>query len=119
MNYRIFIDDQRFPTSPDWMIARTSYDAIYFVSNWGMPNEIAFDHDLGGRDTSIAFIYWMLDYLLDNNIKFPVGFKYSVHSQNPVGAKNIRIMMDNIIDEIGHEKMKIGELDKLFNYIGE
>ena len=56
MNYRLFLDDERFPTTPDWYIARNSYQAIYALHNWGIPVEIAFDHDLGGEDTAIRYI---------------------------------------------------------------
>ena len=28
MDYKLFIDDERYPVTPDWFIARNSYDAI-------------------------------------------------------------------------------------------
>ena len=98
MDYKLFIDDERYPVTPDWFIARNSYDAIYAVKTYGLPSEIAFDHDLGGRDTSMAFLYALSDYMIDNNLKFPSGFKYSIHSQNPVGAKNIDVFMMNLME---------------------
>ena len=100
--YKMFIDDERYPITPDWFIARNSYDAIYAVKNYGFPNEIAFDHDLGGQDTSMVFVKWLTDYMLDNDIKFPKGFIFSVHSMNPIGAEKIKNYMNNFIDEIGY-----------------
>ena len=98
MKYKLFIDDERYPVKPDWFIARNSYDAIYAVKEYGLPTEIAFDHDLGGIDTSMVFIHFLNDYMIDNNLKFPSGFKYSIHSQNPVGAKNIDVFMMNLME---------------------
>lgn len=95
--YRMFIDDERYPTAPDWLIARTSYDAIYFVTTFGMPREIAFDHDLGGSDTAMVFIKWLEQELLEERLTFPDNFRFSVHSQNPIGAKNIQSYMDQLI----------------------
>ncbi len=42
-------------------------------------------------------IKWLIDYMLDNSLDFPEGFNYSVHSQNPVGKKNIESLVDNFI----------------------
>ena len=103
MTYKLFIDDERYPVTPDWFIARNSYDAIYAVKTYGLPSEIAFDHDLGGRDTSMAFLYALSDYMLDNNLKFPSGFNYSIHSQNPVGSKNIDMFMNGFIKELEND----------------
>ena len=41
MTYKLFIDDERYPVTPDWFIARNSYDAIYAVKEYGLPSEIA------------------------------------------------------------------------------
>lgn len=97
MRYKLFIDDLRYPVNPDWFIARTSTDAIYAIINYGMPTEIAFDHDLGGDDTSIIFIKWLEDQFLDRMLEIPEScIKYSVHSQNPIGAANIKNRMDGL-----------------------
>ena len=65
----------------------------------GMPNDISFDHDLGGSDTSRVFISWMVDALLNELIAFPEGFAFHVHSQNPVGADWIKTTMQGLIRE--------------------
>lgn len=100
MTYKMFLDDERFP--PDdgtqWVIVRSSEQAIAVVQEFGLPNFISFDHDLGGNDTSRKFIIWLLDYMLDNNLSF-VGrdFDFYVHSQNPIGAQWIRGTMTGMI----------------------
>lgn len=101
MTYKLFIDDERSPVGDDWLVARSSIDAIEVVKKMGCPVEIAFDHDLGGVDTSMNFIRWLVDGLLDARLHLPAGFSYSVHSQNPIGAGNIRGLMDGLLRHFG------------------
>jgi hypothetical protein len=107
MNYKMYLDDLRIPKEPytlgseevkddHWVVIRSSQEAIDYVIANGPPQEISFDHDLGGNDTSIQFIKWLINYTMDYPlIQFPQRF--AVHSANPVGAENIRCMMNNFI----------------------
>lgn len=98
MTYKLFIDDERAPATDDYgVIARSSTYAIDTVLLYGIPTFISFDHDLGGDDTSMVFIHWLIDYMLDKGVSFPEGFGYYVHSQNPVGKKNIESLMDSFM----------------------
>lgn len=94
----MFLDDERHPTRMDWVVVRSSKDAINCVKTYGMPSEIAFDHDLGGDDTSMVFLRWLYNRIAYDGFRFPEGFKYSIHSQNPVGASNIKHLMDTLIE---------------------
>ena len=67
------------------------------LKNYCIPKEIAFDHDLGGNDTVINFLNFLPNYFIDNDCKFPEGFKYSIHSQNPVGKENIDAKMKQLL----------------------
>lgn len=106
--YKMFIDDERFP--PDdgtqWVIVRSSLEAADFVEANGFPNFISWDHDLGGDDTSVVFLNWMINYFLDGNApmdQFPTA--YYIHSQNPIGAARIRGILDGFIScEVNHNK---------------
>ena len=101
MTYRLFIDDEREPPgqASDWVIARSSDEAIETVLARGVPEFVSYDHDLGGDDISLWFIYWMIDRYLEGDITaFPVN--YTVHSQNPVGARNIQGLLDNFIQTV-------------------
>lgn len=110
LDYKMYIDDLRFPKTPHtfgpdapianhWLVVRSSQEAIDYVLDWGVPSEISFDHDLGGDDTSIQFIKWLIEYTMDHTeIIFPV--KFNVHSANPVGAENITHLMNNFIDHL-------------------
>ena len=98
MTYKLFIDDERFPPNDgaEWVIARSSQEAIDIVRVRGIPDFISYDHDLGGADTSLRFIWWLIDCYLEGTFdEFPVN--YYVHSQNPVGAKNIRELLQGFI----------------------
>ena len=101
MTYRMFIDDERFPPNDgwDWVIVRSSAEAMKMVLDRGVPNFISYDHDLGGEDTSMVFIYCMINLYLDGDIKvFPTEFV--VHSQNPVGSRNINKLLLSFIEAV-------------------
>jgi hypothetical protein len=95
-DYSLFIDDLRDPANKTDVIARSSSEAIAIVSALGMPDHISFDHDLSGDDTSIIFINWLTNQLIDKKLSFPDDFTFSVHSQNPVGVENIKSKMRSL-----------------------
>lgn len=103
MRYILFIDDIRFPADPEWVIARNSVEAIDYITCWGMPDEISFDHDLGGDDTAMNVVKFIIDAVLDNKVKLPDRFKFRVHSANPVGAKNIQETLNGFLDFMEEE----------------
>jgi hypothetical protein len=92
-----FIDDERFPIGEDWVILRSSDDTIVEITKGPFPNFISFDHDLGGEDTAMKFINYLMEKTLEGEVTWPEKFDYYVHSQNPIGAANIRAKMDNLI----------------------
>jgi hypothetical protein len=93
----------------DWNIVR-SFDqfAKWIVTN-GLPDFIAFDHDLadvhyrmdfsgnkenqGTEKTGYDCAKWLGDYCIQNNLKLP---EFVVHSQNPVGKANIQGYLNNV-----------------------
>lgn len=97
--WKLYLDDERnipnhYCTKSIWYICRSSDDAKQMVLKHGIPKFISFDHDLGGNDTSMVFLKWLAnEYYTDekynknlNSLNIP---QYVIHSQNPVGAKNI------------------------------
>lgn len=102
MGYRLFIDDLRDPVDSAWTIARSSAEAITLLLERGCPDEISFDHDLGGDDTAMAVARRLIDLDLDANGAFiPPNFRFWVHSANPVGAANLRALLDRYLDVRG------------------
>ena len=104
MSYSLFIDDDRFPSDHsvrEFHISRTSAEAIQTMKSYGCPEFISFDHDLGGDDTSMQVVNWMINQDLDQitfGMSFiPEDFAFTVHSQNPVGAKNIEELLNSYL----------------------
>lgn len=96
MSYKMFIDDLR-ECPNGFVCCRSSNDAIAYVMEHGCPIFISFDHDLGGDDTSILFVNWLIDAVLDGKVILPSEFDYKVHSANPIGAMNIKSKMDGFL----------------------
>lgn len=108
MSYNLFIDDLRDPSyvadGKDYVIARTSAEAINIVLEKGMPIFISFDHDLGplpnGKiDESTDFLKWLAyesDIDLTNQIP-----NYRIHSDNGPGRDNIKAYMDSLKKRFG------------------
>ncbi len=103
---KLFIDDEREPPDDggNWVVVRSSIEAIDWISANGIPSFISFDHDLGGLDTAMRVVRWMTNMVLDEELHFPPDFKYYIHSQNPIGAANIRGLLDGFLREI--ERLK-------------
>ncbi len=91
----LYIDDLRTPqTNKPWVILRSSQEAIEYVKKNGMTEFVSLDHDLGGDDTIMIFLKWLIDYDLDNNGKIiPHNFDFNVHSANNVGTQNIESLL--------------------------
>lgn len=94
MNYNLFLDDIRFPNPIKglWFIARNCQDAEWYIRNFGIPEHISFDHDLGETENAMTFVKWFCEYVQDNNLDIS-NFTFNVHSMNPIGAENIKSYM--------------------------
>ena len=92
MEKYLYIDDIRDPkTDKDWKVVRSSDQAINYFLTHGCPNYISFDHDLGGEDTSMKIVKFMIDLDINDKGEFiPDDFEFNVHSANPIGAENIK-----------------------------
>lgn len=92
----IFLDDERPPSEHDeknYVIVRSYDDFVYTITKFGIPSFISFDHDLGPGKTGHDCAKWLIEFMLDTNQKEKINFV--VHSQNPVGAENIKKLIDN------------------------
>ncbi|NDB36219.1 MAG: hypothetical protein EB023_12990 [Flavobacteriia bacterium] len=91
--WNLYIDDIRFPPRDrDWLVCRSSQEALDRVTAMGMPQFISFDHDLGEDDTTMVFLRRLVNEVWDG-VSLPPD--YQIHSANPVGAENIRSFMDS------------------------
>jgi len=104
MTYRMFVDDIRNPNwiypdldTGDWQVCRTMQEAQDVIADLGWPNWISFDHDLGEDiPTGFDFALWLVNQDLDHHT-MPVDFSFAVHSANPVGAENIRLLLEGYL----------------------
>lgn len=93
MTWNLYIDDLRTP--PDdrqWVICRSTHEALAAVLDRGLPSFVSFDHDLGDQDTSMVFLRRLVSELWDGITPPPA---YQVHSANPVGSRNICSFMES------------------------
>ncbi|SFG54636.1 cyclic-phosphate processing receiver domain-containing protein [Sulfitobacter dubius] len=106
MTYPLFIDDERFPPSDGqaWQIARNLAEVASALRSFGPPDFISFDHDLGeaeptGYDIAKKLVAGDLGELEGTEFEsgLPWGFQFYVHSQNPVGADNIRALLNRYL----------------------
>jgi hypothetical protein len=103
MKWKLYIDDIRTPADPTFMIVRTVNDAQKLIHLLGVPTFISFDHDLGiDEDGNLLlsgydFAKWLVEMDMEGKLVFPENFGFKVHSQNPVGAKNIREYLRNYL----------------------
>ena len=91
--FGLWLDDERSPHNGflekvDSYFVATSYeDAIFYLANFTDDDNyenlyVSFDHDLGEEKSGYDFA----KYILEHGI---VIGGFSIHSMNPVGAKNI------------------------------
>ena len=96
MTYRMFLDDERFPVDDNWVIVRDFASAVEYVCKNGFPQFVSFDHDIGEGPSGHKFALWLIERDLDHH-DMPDDFDYEVHSQNPVGAMNIRSVLNSYL----------------------
>jgi hypothetical protein len=86
----MYIDDIRSPKKEYSVVIRSSQEAEDYLIRNGCPNHISFDHDLGGDDTAMNIVKFIINMDLDMNGDWvPEDFTWNIHSANPVGAANI------------------------------
>jgi hypothetical protein len=91
--YNLYLDDIRNPPADrDWLVCRSSQEALDRIVEVGMPSFFSFDHDLGEDDTTMVFLRRLVNEVWDG-VSVPPD--YVIHSANPVGVQNIRSFMDS------------------------
>lgn len=90
LGWKLYLDDVRNPTDPDFIVARSSEEALELCRSMGFPAFMSLDHDLGGEDTTMVFLNRLVRELWDTYSTPP---EFVIHSANPVGSKNIESFM--------------------------
>ena len=103
-DYKIFLDDERMPAESlkDAVIVRSFWEFKRVITARGIPKYITFDHDLGDRDYTGKKCAEYLAMRMSGRYRCDdiADFRYDVHSQNPVGAENIRRYLDQFLKVI-------------------
>lgn len=98
----IYVDEQ-------WSIVRSYNEFVEFIEKNGIPEMISLDHDISTEHyapqehwenydkwaaeqnftekTGMDCVKWIVNYCMDNGIKFPI---WHIHSMNPVGSDNMK-----------------------------
>lgn len=125
----LWLDDTRDPNTGDWLLSyapewdkhrdnvvwvKNSQQFVDYIKKWGIPELIAFDHDLGEdlaidlhlsglskkqarlakKEVQSGFdcASWLVDYCMNYNKELP---EWVVQSSNPVGKDNINGLLNN------------------------
>ena len=123
MSYNLFLDDVRMPEQcvgyvlslgirPDtylkynWVIVRNYREFVDYILENGLPERVSFDHDLAEihydperfketftyyEESGYDCAKWLAEKCLDESKPLP---EYYIHSMNPVGAKNIKHLLE-------------------------
>ncbi len=109
--YKLYIDDLRIPSLQEmelynYIIVRTSQEAIDYITENGIPTFISFDHDLGGDDTAMKVVDFIIESVLDDKLQMPAFFAFKIHSANPIGSDNIESKLKNFLVFLTEENKK-------------
>lgn len=91
---RLWIDDERDPKewSPmkEWVWAKSAEEALDLLDSY-IFDEVSFDHDLGSDEKGIKPSGYYVACVIEEMAALGLitRFKWSVHSANPVGYRNI------------------------------
>ncbi|HHX4059008.1 MAG: cyclic-phosphate processing receiver domain-containing protein [Burkholderia contaminans] len=97
---KLFLDDLRAAPGPGWTVVRSSAEAIDLLQTHGCPKLVSFGHDLGGDDTAMVMVRWLIERNLDQGGQFiPPKFRFQVHSANPVGRENITGLLGGYLEQ--------------------
>lgn len=132
--YNLFLDDLRVPSdcpsytkNPvydelEWVIVRSYDEFTTYITVYGMPDVVSFDHDLADEHyapsehwrnynewankqdfqekTGYDCVKWMVDYCLDNGKSFP---NWYIHTMNPAGGENMKSLILNYLKHVEKE----------------
>jgi hypothetical protein len=119
MIYNLFLDDERKPKDVtwvelpfvNWIIARDYDNFVRIITQYELPVNISFDHDLADehyRDvisgkgyinydkheekTGYHCAKWLVEYCMDKKLPLPTCY---IHTMNPIGKQNIQSLLDS------------------------
>ncbi len=99
MIWKLFIDDIR-QADRGTVLCRNVDKAVELIDKDGFPTFISFDHDMGiNQKSGKDFANIIVERVLNQQWIIPNNFSFQVHSDNPLGAENIRSIMNALLKE--------------------
>lgn len=75
---------------------KSYYEFVEYITNYGLPDAIGFDHDLAdegpNEKTGYDAAKFLVEYCLENNVDLP---EFDSQSTNPAGRENIINLLNN------------------------
>lgn len=118
---RLYLDDKRIPLKElEFIVVRNYNEFVDYIQTEGVPDLISFDHDLADEHvedylqdpvdgklnydtyqekTGYDAAKWIIDFCEETGASLPISY---VHSQNTVGALNIKSYINNYLK---HKKL--------------
>lgn len=114
----LFLDDERVPHDVTWNGNHRLYQYDYlwdivrsqpqfeaYILEHGIPSVVSFDNDLGtGMGEGIFCAQWLVDQVLDGNVKWNPDATFLVHSKNGVAAKRIEGLLTPFVQYMKDRK---------------
>lgn len=109
---KLWVDDIRNAPDESWTVARSVDSAISFIQQFGTQiTEISLDHDISHQvgmgevsrpypcvETFTAVARYMAEFYKETVAEYNGVPKVTVHSSNPMGAKNIQFILKDFPD---------------------
>jgi len=115
MSVLLFLDDTRnpFDLEANWLVfspfellegdeviwVKSYNEFVEYITDFGVPDGICFDHDLGGDEWQSLLekngkdcANFLVEYCLDYDVKLPL---WNCQTSNPSGKENINSIMNN------------------------
>lgn len=92
----------------NYEIVRNYQQFTSWIEENGLPALISFDNDLGEQDDKTGYdcAQWLVYYCLKRKIGLP---EWSIHSANPVGVKNIQMLLISYAKHIANAPLSFQE----------
>lgn len=102
---KLYLDDIRNPSlkyeKNDWIIVRNYDEFVDYIKTNGLPDQMSLDHDLGEGKTGYDCVKWLVENEYDIT-----NTEIYCHSANPVGKKNILMLIRNYKNFIRNNLVK-------------
>lgn len=93
---KLWVDDFRDAPDESWTVVRKVEPAIKAIRQF-LPDEISLDHDIENRPDDETFkpVAYFIGELFNNDVFWADDLLVRIHSDNPVGAKELQAILED------------------------